>query len=222
MSEFDDPSAPDVGTPGGSARREGARRKTNRERRIRARHPRIGGVLLALRDEPAHERVWERGAAGEEHVAKFLTKYLNDAVVVLHDRRIPQTRANIDHIAIAPSGVWVIDSKRYTGKVAISRALFGDAKLIINGRDKTKLIAGLERQVELVKTEMRSIAADAPVQGALCFVDAELPWLSHLTLNGYPLLHVKPLAKRINADGPVAPEGVSHVAAELAQRFPTA
>ncbi|MEV4421445.1 NERD domain-containing protein, partial [Patulibacter sp. NPDC049589] len=33
-------------------------------------------------------------------------------VVVLHDRRVPRTHANIDHIAIAPSGIWVIDTKR--------------------------------------------------------------------------------------------------------------
>jgi hypothetical protein len=37
--------------------------------------------------------------------------------VVLHDRRIPGRRSNIDHLVIARSGVWVVDTKRYRGKV---------------------------------------------------------------------------------------------------------
>jgi nuclease-like protein len=39
--------------------------------------------------------------------------------------RVSTSRANIDHIAIAPSGVWVIDSKRYKGRVSVSRPLLG-------------------------------------------------------------------------------------------------
>jgi hypothetical protein len=41
-----------------------------------------------------------------------------ERVFVLHDRRIPRTRANIDHIAVTRSGaVWAIDAKNYRGKV---------------------------------------------------------------------------------------------------------
>jgi hypothetical protein len=46
-------------------------------------------------------------------------------VAVLHDRRIPGSRANIDHIAIAATGVWVIDSKRYKRKLQIATPPFG-------------------------------------------------------------------------------------------------
>ena len=49
---------------------------------------------------------------------------------------------------------------------------------------------------------------ETPVRGALCFVDADLPRRGTLSFNGYPLLHVKPLAKRINADGPLTAEGI--------------
>ncbi len=36
---------------------------------------------------------------------------------VLHDRRIPGSKANIDHIVVGPAGVFAIDTKRYTGKI---------------------------------------------------------------------------------------------------------
>jgi hypothetical protein len=210
------------GTAGGSARAEHARRRANRERRVREKHPRIGGVLLALQDEPGHEQVWARGAVGEEVVARALAKYCNDHAVILHDRRVPGGRANIDHIVVAPSGVWVIDSKRYKGKVAIQKPLFGQPKLTIAGRDKTKLIDGLAGQVATVEKAMAEVAPGTPLRGALCFVDAELPLLGNLSFNGYPLLYPKRLAKRINADGPLAADEVQRVAAELSRRLPCA
>lgn len=81
------PTATD-GQAGASARREGERRKAKREAAVRERHPRMGGVILALQDAPQHERSWARGAGGEELVEEALKKHCPH-VQVLHDRRIP-------------------------------------------------------------------------------------------------------------------------------------
>src|SRR4051812_39479759 len=99
------------GTAGGSARREHDRRKARREADLRARRPRIGGLLLAFDDAP--ERRWAHGAQGEELVAEALANRGAPSVAVLHDRRMPRSRANIDHLVVAPSGIWVVDTKRY-------------------------------------------------------------------------------------------------------------
>ncbi len=61
--------------------------------------------------EPDGQR-WQRGAAGELATARLLQR-LPGRYVVLHDRRIPGSRANLDHVVIGPEGVWVIDSKAY-------------------------------------------------------------------------------------------------------------
>src|SRR4051794_39107881 len=113
------------GNAGSSARREAERRQQNRERRVRQRHPKLGGLILALQDTPQHERSWTIGGDAERSVAESLAKRCRDDVLILHDRRIPGSRANIDHIAVAPSGVWVIDTKHYKGKIAVHRPLFG-------------------------------------------------------------------------------------------------
>ncbi len=217
-----DPPDFDAGTAGASARREHERRRANREKQVREKHPRVGGILLALGSEPTHETAWARGAGGEERIAEALAKHLKDGTMLLHDRRIPRSRANIDHLAIAPSGVWVIDAKRYKGKVAVPKPLFGQPKLTIAGRDKSKLVEGLAKQVALVEAAMVEIAPEAPVHGALCFVDADLPMLGKLTFKGFPLLYPKSLAKRINEAGPLPQQRVPAVATELAIRFPTA
>lgn len=154
----------EYGTAGASAVREGDRRRVNRETRVRTKHPHLGGLLLALGEPPVHERVWKRGGDGERLVALSLAKRCDDRVVVLHDRRVPRSRANIDHIAIAPSGVWVIDSKMHKGKLGVSTPLFGKPKLKIAGRECTGLVEAVTRQLELVagRGELRG---ETPVHG---------------------------------------------------------
>jgi hypothetical protein len=71
-----------------------------------------GGIALvgwALRPDPDPDR-WRRGAEGEVATAMLLAR-LPRRYVVLHDRRIPGSRANIDHLVVGPTGVWVIDTK---------------------------------------------------------------------------------------------------------------
>src|SRR5690349_18849625 len=58
----------DPGTPGGSARREFKRRQRARQDRVRAKHPKLGGLILALSDDPQSTRAWDVGAAGEERL----------------------------------------------------------------------------------------------------------------------------------------------------------
>ncbi len=118
--------------------------------------------------------------------------------IVLHDRRGSRRRGNVDHIVIAPTGVYVIDAKAWHGKVA---ALFGRQKLLIAGRDRTSLIDGLDRQVEVVRATLDDNHGDVAVRGVLCFTRAELPLVRTLTIRSHLLLYRKALAKRINQEG---------------------
>ena len=212
----------EAGKAGASARREHQRRLANREARTRLKHRRIGGILLALQDAPANEQAWARGAEGEERVARRLTKLCGGRVILLHDRGIAGSRTNIDHIAVAPSGVWVIDTKRYKGKVSVVKPLLGPEKLVIAGRDKSSLADGLGRQVAAVEAATAGLGFHVPVRGAFCFVDAELPMLWRRTFRDYRLLHPRGLARRMNARGELAAGQVQVVAAQLASRFPAA
>ncbi len=178
----------DRGRAGASARRTYGRRRAKREK-----HPRIGGFLLAMQADPVKR--WVIGAEGEESVQRALRKHCASSVRMLHDRRVmAPSSSNIDHIGVAPSGVWVIDTKRHDGKVAVSRPLFGQAKLTIRGRDRSRLVDGLDNQVSRVTADVREVAPGVPVHGALCFVDSEVPLLMKLTINGYRLMYPKQLA----------------------------
>lgn len=106
----------DVGTPGASARREFERRQARREAHVREKHPKLGGLILRMSNDPQSTTAWNIGAIGEERLGNRLNELSFDTMQVLHDRRIPGTKANIDHIAVTPTGVYVIDTKRYKGR----------------------------------------------------------------------------------------------------------
>jgi len=222
------PSEPSVA--GGSAQREFDRRSQRREQQIRSRHPKLGGLILALSDDPSSTRVWAQGARGERIVGAALDELTGDHVEALHDRamRRPNGRvstANIDHIAVAAGGVWVIDAKTHRGALEVRRSggLFSPRveKLYIGGRDKSGLLDGLAKQVAAVSAELATVSAAVPVFGALCFIGTELPWFGE-TIGGVPLVGRRGLAKLLKRPGDLAAEDRVALAQFLAHRFPAA
>jgi len=71
-----------------------------------------------LRFRPSSQaRAWQHGAKGERHTARLLDRLDHDGYVVFHDLAMPNSPANLDHLVLGPSGVFVIDSKQWTGHV---------------------------------------------------------------------------------------------------------
>lgn len=214
----------DPGTAGASARREHERRRDARERSIRTAHPKLGGLILALTDDPQSTRAWQSGAIGEELLAARLVD-LPDTFRILHDRRIPGTRANIDHIAIGPNGIWVIDAKRYRSKrpsLEVTGGLFRPRTeaLRVDGRDRTTLVTGVQSQATRVADALGNL--DVPVTGALCFIEADWPLIGgSFTVNGIHVLWPSLLIERMTEDGS-APVDANSIHTQLATAFPPA
>jgi hypothetical protein len=212
------------GRPGASAARAHHHRRSNREARTRTAHPRIGGLLLALRPQPQHESAWLQGALGERAIASYLERRTaRGPTIVLYDRRMPGSRANIDVLAIAPTGVYVIDAKAIKGKVRVARPLLSAERLLIEGRNRTKLIDGLERQISAVRDTLSAAGyPNLPVLGVLCFTKADFPLLGTLEIRGHRLHHRRALAKRLNRKGTLTPMAIGALAGQLAAALPPA
>ncbi|MGZ4709546.1 MAG: nuclease-related domain-containing protein [Acidimicrobiales bacterium] len=208
---------------GQSAQREFDRRHDAREKRVRTRHPRIGGALLALVPDEQSTQAWAQGAEGERRVGARLDALRSSGVVVLHDRRVPGKRTNIDHIAVAPSGIWVIDSKRYTGEIR-RRDVGGwrrvDVRLYVAGRDRSKLLEGVSRQAEVVRDVLGSEWPDVPIRPALCFIDGVWPTFGRpFELDGVQVSWPKAMAKQVGQAGPCPRDLIERVAAKLDERL---
>lgn len=216
-----------VGTAGASARRNYDRRHQAREERIRAAHPRIGDLLLAVSDDPQSTRAWATGAVGEERLAARLDAAAGQELRLLHDRRIPGTRANIDHIAIAPSGVYVIDAKRYKGRpdLRVEGGLLRPRveKLVVGSRDCTKLVDGVLGQTDVVRATLAEAHVDVPVFGVLCFVEADWPLIGgDFTTRGVYVVWPKKLHKRLTSAGPCDEALIADLHQRLASGLPAA
>jgi len=221
----------DTGIAGGSARREQERRRARREQRIRSRHPRAGGLILAITDEPNSTVVWGVGATGEELLGAGFDRLSERGVRMLHDRRIPASKANIDHIAVTPSGIYVIDAKRYRGRrphLQVEGGLLRPRteRLIVGTRDSTKLVAGMHKQVQVVSRALDHLAAGRPVppvSGVVSFVDGDWPLIGGaFTVDGVLVEWPKKTYRRLTQAGSLDAIHVQTWHTELAEAFPRA
>lgn len=213
------------GVAGASAAAEFRRRRDARQQRVQTRHPRLGRLLLAAFDDPSSTTAWSKGAVGEEKVGQDLAKAAGDQLRVLNDRAIPKKRANIDHLVVCPSGVFVVDTKRYKNarpKRWVTGWPFGPRRewLYVGGRDRTKLVEGMHKQVALVREALANWP-EAPVQGVLCFVDADWPLVGgSFTVQEVQVMWTKKLIAMLSEPGPLGVEEIAEMHWELHEAFP--
>jgi hypothetical protein len=111
---------------------------------------------------------WTTGAVGEEATARLLRPLARRGYVVLHDRAIPGSRANIDHLVAGPFGVALIDSKNWQSKKS---ALTITGGLLRYGRyDQTKAL-----QTVVWEAEQAARALGVPVRPVLAVHGAKVP-----------------------------------------------
>ena len=218
-----------AGIAGGSAQREYERRKDKRESRIRDAHPRIGGLILALSDDPQSTKAWATGAQGEERLGRQLDAVAQAGVHVLHDRRIPTTKANIDHIVVCPSGVFVIDTKKHKGQRPSLRVDGGWTRprtetLIIGSRNGTRLVDGVHKQVNLVRATLEASGlSEFQVGGMLCFVGADWPLFGgDFMIDGVSVLWPRKAASHFVRPGAIDAATAARIHHVLASSFPPA
>ena len=110
----------------------------------------LGGILpvLKLLATARHIDAWRSRAAGEREVGAWLDKLRTAGVLTLHDRRVPGRRTHIDHIAVTPGGVFVIDTKNVAGKVSVTRN-----GLHVAGRRRDAMVTGVQGQIAVVRRQ---------------------------------------------------------------------
>jgi Nuclease-related domain len=137
-----------------------------------------GGVPTRTRSRPllGNRRSWGGASRGGARSDRRGRRSLRSG--------IRGQKGNIDHIAVYPAGVWVIDTKRYPdSRVEFHNAggLFRqDERLLVGGRDRSKLVESMDWQVRTVQrvvdqhlVEMNSAPPDGVVvRPALFFVDS--------------------------------------------------
>jgi hypothetical protein len=215
----------DRGTPGGSLLREYEQRKTRHEEQVRSRHPRLAGLLLALHSDPATTANFRRGAIGEAKVAERLVRRCGDEVEFLFNRRLSARGrdGDIDVLAVAATGVHIIDVKHYHRAPVRVRRTGGlltatKEQLLIRGRDHTRLLESVQRQHDAVRGVLDQAV---PIHLAVCFVDADLPLIAD-RIAGVGILGPRDVARRLRKPGPLGPAARHELVRHLASQLPAA
>jgi hypothetical protein len=151
-----------------------------------------GAAGWALRFRPSPEtRAWRRGAIGERRTARLLARLERDGWCVLHDLAIPGSRANIDHLLIGPGGVFVIDSKLYTGRLHLA-----PGGSLWHGRHP---LAPLLRTARFEADQAAQLLAapDVSVVPLLAVHGAQVPW-GKLVVDGVPVVSARRLLELLH------------------------
>jgi hypothetical protein len=142
------------------------------------------GIAWGLRFRLSQEaRSWRLGARGERRTARILERLERDGFVAFHDLAVPGSPANVDHLVIGPTGVFVIDSKLYRGTVRVGP----DGRLWYGGRSLDRVLGTLWWEAQQV-AEAFAGGREIRIYPVLCMHEARLPWLEELTVDGIPVL----------------------------------
>ena len=126
-------------------------------------------IVLARRLVDREADAWRIGAAGEQSTAEALAPLAGEGWRVLHDRRMPGTTANVDHVVIGPGGIWVIETKAWRGRVVV-----GAGRLRRNGVPADRVYEQVWREARAVTDVARPVLDPAGVAArpVLCFPTA--------------------------------------------------
>ena len=183
-----------------------------------------GGTSALAVGRSRGDQKWVKGAAGEYLMAKALYEHLGDRVVILNDRAIPKSRANIDHVVVASSGVWIIDSKLWNGHVQVKSVGGmgrGRQRLLVDGRDHSSMTEKIYGQVIPIANVLHD--PSIPIHPALVFLDAN--WGTGVAMRTiqkrpYEMLGVmvgwpRAIIAKIDEPGPLFHDAVEAIASRL-------
>ena len=172
-----------------------------------------------LGQDPQATLAWSQGSDGEQRLARHLQRALADRVVLLHDRTVPRTLGTIEHLAVAESGIWVIDANNSSGSVErrdVGPWLSVDHRLYVGGRNVTRLVDELGWQVGAVESALGDL--DLPVHGALCFTDASWQLFRRpFQIRDVWVTWADALTRALAAPGPLSDGDVMQTALGLAE-----
>jgi len=159
---------------------------------------------------------------GEREVAEYLERKLGDSAQFLYHRRRGDTHEGdeIDILAVVPSGVFIIDPKKYVRRDV--RATPAYDSFIIDGHPRPHLRQRMSRQLLVVSAALAAgPVPDAPVGAAYCFVHAHLPW-RRFHVNDVPVMTPRSVVKLLKEPGPLEPDECLKVLEHLDAVFPPA
>jgi Nuclease-related domain len=133
--------------------------------------------------------------------------------VLLHDLQVPGSHANIDHLAIGPAGVFVIDSKYYRGALQLGV----DGMLWYGGYPLAQQLATAV-WATLRVAEALQLPPEVPVVPLLVIHRAPVPW-GGLTVAGAQVIPPSGLADTLGREAILPAAQVAVIAGQATAKL---
>lgn len=175
------------------------------------------GPLAPIESAPAAK--WRRGAEGERRTAQLLAPLRHLGWTVLHDRRIAGSAANVDHLIVGTTGVWVVDSKVWRGRVRV----LGDGRLWYGRRcldDDLRVLCWAASEIGRALGGRGRTGTPLPIHPVLCIHGARLP-RAQLLFDGVNLATPEALLELLTSASPcLAADDIGRLAATAVTSVP--
>ncbi len=175
-------------------------------------------VVIGKSFDPVPEiEALREGAEAERRTARTINRLRRYGYVIMHDRRVPGSEANIGHLLVGPGGVMVIMSDASTGAVRYAKdGAKVDGQSLKKPLDLTKWLGDETRSQ--ARTAMPMIKV--PVTPILVMVEAGVMW-SDGAIDGVTLISLKDLVSYVRArPDRLNPAEVTKVVAAVQRLFP--
>ncbi|MEU5610506.1 nuclease-related domain-containing protein [Streptomyces sparsogenes] len=154
----------------------------------------VAAAVLAYEARQTYRRQrnsWAVGAAGEQATARLLAPLARRGYAVLHDRAIPGSRANLDHLVIGTFGAAYVDSKNWQSKK--SRIVVNGGLLRYGQYDQTKAL-----KTVVWEAKQAAQALGVPVRPILAVHGAKIPApRGRIELHGVTVIEAKKLRRML-------------------------
>ena len=116
----------------------------------------MAGVVVAVGAKANFKQWgnWSAGKEGEVAVTEAL-RFLPNEYVLLNDLMLPNGRGNVDHLVIGPNGIFVIETKNYSGYVKC----WGD-QWYVNRREIGSLSKQAKRNAMAIRNTLDMVFKD--------------------------------------------------------------
>jgi Nuclease-related domain len=124
--------------------------------------------MLAGRVPVREVAAWWAGARGEEHIGRLLAPLRHEGFVVLYD--VDTGRGDIDHVVIGPTGVFVIETKAWQGRVYPQRG----GRLMCSGVDRSAALLQAKAEALEVRDRLGRAGMPCRVEAAIALAFTQL------------------------------------------------
>jgi hypothetical protein len=163
-----------------------------------------------------------RPLTAEPQLADLLDELATFGIVTFHDRRIKRSLLFVDHVVVAPSGVYAVDARPWDRRVEVRERnawMRRSERLMVGSRNRTRLADAVVKKASLLRGALHGF--QIPVHPVLCLTHGDWPlWARPIEIRGATVMWPKELERRAKQLGRVNAQGLAALAGVLEESLP--